>query len=54
MGKFAEFLKEQDNDKPYRLMLIIYDDPLDPNKTGEEIGKEWKKITTQKIFISLK
>ena len=50
MGKFAEFLKEQDNDKPYRLMLIIYDDPLDPNKTGEEIGKEWKKNNNPKDF----
>ena len=48
--KFKSFITEEDNKKPYRLMLIIYDDPLDPNKTGEEIGKEWKKILKPKDF----
>ena len=49
MEKFAEFITEE-KDEPYRLMLIIYDDPLDPNKTGEEIEKEWAKNNNPKDF----
>jgi hypothetical protein len=33
MGKFAEFLKEQNNEKPYRFVLIWHDEPLDPEDT---------------------
>ena len=44
MGKFAEFLKEQDNEKPYRLLNLIHDTPDDPNKTGDMIEKEAKKM----------
>ena len=49
MEKFSSFITEQ-KEEPYRLCLIIYDDPLDPNKTGEEIKKEWIKNNNQKDF----
>ena len=44
MGKFAEFLKEQDNEKPYRLLNLIHDTPDDPNKTGDEMVAEAEKL----------
>ena len=46
-----DFLHEQEvSEQPYRMCLIIYDDPLDPNKTGEEIKKEWSKNNNPKDF----
>ena len=36
MEKFSDFISEQKNEQPYRLMLIIYDDPNDPNKKTEK------------------
>ena len=45
-----DYIAEQSSEQPYRLMLIIYDDPLDPNKTGEEIKKEWAKNNNPKDF----
>ena len=44
MGKFAEFLKEQDNEKPYRFLNLIHDTPEDPNKTGDMLVKQAKKM----------
>ena len=44
MGKFAEFLKEQDNDKPYRILIVMRDVPDDPNKTGDALVKQAKKM----------
>ena len=47
MGKFAEFLKEQNGENPYRFVLIWYNDPLDPDdpeKTANEIIEEGKKL----------
>ena len=44
MGKFAEFLKEQDNEKPYRMILLMNSTPDDPNKTGVILEKEAKKM----------
>jgi len=43
MGKFAEFLKEQDNEKPYRILIVMRDVPDDPNKTGDALVKQAKK-----------
>ena len=48
MGKFAEFLKEQDNDKPYRFLNLIHDTPEDPNKTGDMLVKQAKKTPCEK------
>jgi len=44
MGKFAEFLKEQDNEKPYKLLIVSHDDPLDPNETGPMIRKKASEL----------
>jgi ribosomal protein S6--L-glutamate ligase len=47
MGKFAEFLKEQNNEKPYRFVLIWHDEPLDPDdpeKTATQVIEEGKKL----------
>ena len=44
MGKFAEFLKEQDNEKPYRILIVMRDVPDDPNKTGDALVKQAKKM----------
>ena len=49
MEKFSSFITEQ-KEEPYRLCLIIYDDPLDPNKTGEEIKKEWAVSSTNVLM----
>ena len=49
MEQFKSYITEE-KDEPYRLMLIIFDDPNDPNKTGEEIEKEWAKNNNPKDF----
>jgi|TARA_R110002096_G_scaffold412881_1_gene613488 ribosomal protein S6--L-glutamate ligase len=33
MGKFAEFLKEQNGEKPYRFVALWYNDPSDPDNS---------------------
>ena len=44
MDKFSDFISEQKNDKPYRILNLIHDTPDDPNKTGDMIEKEAKKM----------
>ena len=44
MGKFAEFLKEQDNEKPYKLLIVSHDDPLDPNETAPLVRKKASEL----------
>ena len=50
MEKFKSFISEQKNEQPYKMMLIIYNDPADPNKTGDELAKEWAKNNNPKDF----
>ena len=51
LENFKSFItEEEDKDEPYRLMLIVHDDPKAPNKTGYEIEKEWIKNNTPKDF----
>ena len=47
MGKFAEFLKEQDNEKPYKLLIVSHDDPLDPNETAPLVRKKASELGLQ-------
>ena len=42
MEQFKSYITEE-KDERYRLMLIIYDEPTDPNITGNELKKEWAK-----------
>ena len=51
MGKFAEFLKEQDNEKPYKLLIVSHDDPLDPNETGPMIRKKASELGL-KVYLA--
>ena len=44
MGKFAQFLKEQDNEKPYKLLIVSHDDPLDPNETAPLVRKKASEL----------
>ena len=44
MDKFSDFISEQKNDKPYRILNLIHDTPDDPNKTGDEIERQAKKM----------
>ena len=47
MGKFKEFLAEKENNKPYRFVLLWYDDPDDPDepeKTADKLMEEGKKL----------
>ena len=52
MEQFKSYITEA-KDEPYRLMLIVYDDPNDPNKTGEFIKEEWIKNNNPKDFYQL-
>ena len=44
MDKFSDFISEQKNEQPYRVLNLIHDTPDDPNKTGDMIEKEAKKM----------
>ena len=44
MEKFKSFISEQKNEQPYRILNLIHDTPDDPNKTGDMIEKEAKKM----------
>ena len=44
MDKFSDFISEQKNQKPYRLLTVVYDTPDDPNKTGALLMKQAKKM----------
>ena len=47
MGKFKEFLAEKENNKPYRFVLLWYNDPDDPDepeKTADKLIEEGKKL----------
>ena len=44
MEKFSDFISEQKNQKPYRLLTVVYDTPDDPNKTGALLMKQAKKM----------
>ena len=44
MEKFKSFISEQKNEQPYKMMLIIYNDPADPNKTGDALVTQAKKM----------
>jgi len=49
MGKFKEFITEE-KDEPYQLLLLVYDTPDDPNKTGDLLEKESKKIKGVNLY----
>ena len=49
MEQFKSYITEE-KDERYRLMLIIYDEPTDPNITGNELKKEWAKNNNPKDF----
>ena len=51
MGKFAEFLKEQDNEKPYKLLIVSHDDPLDPNETAPLVRKKASELGL-KVYLA--
>ena len=53
MGKFAEFLKEQDNEKPYKLLIVSHDDPLDPNETAPLVRKKAHELGLQVYLDTL-
>ena len=36
MDKFSDFISEQKNEQPYRLLNLIHDTPDDPNTTGDK------------------
>ena len=44
MDKFSDFISEQKNEQPYRLLNLIHDTPDDPNKTGDKMVEEAKKL----------
>ena len=43
MEKFSEFITEA-KEKPYRLLNLIHHTPDDPNKTGDLMVKEAKRL----------
>ncbi len=50
MEKFSDFISEQDNNKPYKLLILSHDDPLDPNETGPMIKKKASDLGLQ-VFL---
>ena len=43
MEKFSSFITEEVKE-PYRLLILVYDTPDDPNNTGVLIQKQAKKM----------
>ena len=39
-----QYMKEQAPEKPYKLLILSHDDPLDPNETAPMIKKEAEKL----------
>ena len=44
MDKFSDFISEQKNEQPYRFVNLIHHTPDDPNKTGDLMVAEAKKL----------
>ena len=44
MDKFSDFISEQKNEQPYRILILMRDVPDDPNKTGDELEIQAKKM----------
>ena len=51
MDDFKKFLSEQSDEKPYKLVILSHDDPLDPNETSPMIRKKADKLGI-KVFVS--
>ena len=49
MEKFSEFIIEEK--KPYKLLIISHDDPLDPNETGPLVRKKAKELGL-KVYLA--
>jgi len=49
--KFKSFITEEDNEKPYKLVILSHDDPLDPNETSPMIRKKADKLGI-KVFVA--
>ena len=41
--KFSSYIQEA-KDKPYKLVILSHDDPLDPNETGPLIRDHAKEL----------
>ena len=44
MEKFSDFISEQKNDEPYRVLIISHDDPDDPPLTSERFEKKCDEL----------
>ncbi len=44
MEKFSDFISEQKNDEPYRVLIISHDDPDDPPLTSERFKKKCDEL----------
>ena len=49
VNSFNSFLSEQEGLEPYRILILKRDVPDDPNKTGDALEKEAKKIAAQRL-----
>ena len=49
MEKFVEFITEEK--KPYELLIISHDDPLDPNETGPLVRKKAEELDL-KVYLA--
>ena len=50
--KFKEFITEE-KDEPYRFLNLIHDTPADPNKTGDAMEIQAKKMGIDNFMILL-
>ena len=53
MDDFKKFLSEQSDEKPYQLVIISHDDPLDPNETAPLIRKNADKLGLEVHLVEL-
>ena len=51
MDDFKKFLSEQSDEKPYKLVILSHDDPLDPNETSPMIKKKADALGI-KVFVA--
>jgi len=51
MDDFKKFLSEQSDEKPYKLVILSHDDPLDPNETAPMIKKKADELGIE-VFIA--
>ena len=48
--KFSQFITEEPKEQKYKVLNLVHDTPDDPNKTGDEIERQAKKMGIERCW----